>query len=243
MTSPTLSSPAESYADHVERSLRTLALVLPRFRPALTRVLGQDDLDVTLETAVRFHDLGKLTEAWQERLGHGLRLPAHATLGASHLWRVMPEPYRGPMSFAVAIHHSDRGLLGDNIEKPDVRAILDGIIAHNTGLIRWDERARTLPDALFPKEASHMTLGDLHGFARGLRTWARGGSFMEQHTRRIRAMLVHHVLKLCDIAAASERRDWEGEKSELDESNLYGGWLMVRQLTDYVASLGTEADA
>ena len=237
MTMPLLSSPNETYEEHIQRALEVFGVVFPRFQDVLARVLEKAALEDALRAAIRLHDLGKLTKTWQERVGSGRRLPAHAAIGAAYLWHHLGANLRGPISFAVAIHHSDRGLLGDNIEKPDVQAVLDHVVDSSTNSIAWDDRARLLSNDLFPNGADKMTLEDLRQFARGLRTWARGCSYIEQHKRRMQASLVHHALKLCDIAAATKRKDWEGEKKSLDEADLYGGWLMVRQIAEYVESL------
>lgn len=69
--------------------------------------------------------------------------------------------------------------------------------------------------------------------ARGLRIWAKGCALLYQHQRRIQASLAHFVLKLCDISAAEERKDYQKE----DEKDYYGGWLMVENIKDYVENI------
>jgi len=143
---------------------------------------------------VLFHDLGKLTKKWQDRVGSGNRLPSHSTLGAAYLWKTLPDGIKEPISFAVAIHHTDRGLLGDNIERPDVQAILDGIVK-NDGSIDWHEEAKkNLAEVYFPKEACDLNVSSLKEMARGLRIWAKGCGLLEQHQRRLQASLAHHIL-------------------------------------------------
>ena len=170
---------------------------------------------------ILFHDLGKLTRRWQENLRTNKELPSHAPIGAAYLWKILPEDIRKSISFAVAIHHTDRGLLGDNIERPDVQAILDGIVDYNGNII-WHDETKKLSEDYFPEDAEKLTVADLKEMARGLRIWAKGCALLDQHQRRIQASLAHHVLKLCDISAAVERKDYQKE----DEKDYYGGWLM-----------------
>jgi len=70
--------------------------------------------------------------------------------------------------------------------------------------------------------------------ARGLRVWAKGCPFLEQHQRRLQASLAHHILKLCDISAATERKEYKKK----DEQDYYGGWLMVENIKNYVDAIG-----
>jgi len=69
--------------------------------------------------------------------------------------------------------------------------------------------------------------------ARGLRIWARGCNLLEQHHRRLQAALAHHILKLCDISAALQRKEYE-RRSDQD---YFGGWLMVENIGDYIQKL------
>jgi hypothetical protein len=56
---------------------------------------------------------------------------------------------------------------------------------------------------------------------------------LEQHQRRLQASLAHHVLKLCDISAAMERKEYQKK----DEQDYYGGWLMVEEIKKYVNNI------
>jgi predicted nucleotidyltransferase len=141
----------------------------------------------------------------------------------------LPAGIKEPISFAVAIHHTDRGLLGDNIEKPDVQAILDGIV-DNSGNIRWHDEVKKLTANYFPEEVRGINIVSLKEMARGLRVWAKGCGFLEQHQRRLQASFAHHILKLCDISAAAERKEYEKK----NEQDYYGGWLMVENIKNYV---------
>lgn len=151
---------------------------------------------------------------------------SHAPIGAAYLWKILPGGIREPVSFAVAIHHTDRGLLGDNIERPDAQAILDGIVDDN-GKINWHDVAQGLSAEYFPIEAKELKIDDLREMARGLRTWSRGCGILEQHQRRLQASLVHHILKLCDVSAAIEREEYQKED----------GSLIVNEIKEYVDNI------
>ncbi len=224
----------EYYSDHIFKCKEKFEIIFPVFVFAIRRVfntsLDEDRLKECFEKMILFHDLGKLTKKWQERLKTNKKLPPHATLGAVYIWKVLREDIRHPLSFAIAIHHSDRGLLGDNIERPDVQAIINGI-ADSRGRIVWDEKVNDLNTDLFPRDVETITVNDLKEMARGLRVWAKGCGLLDQHQRRIQASLAHHILKLCDIAAATER-----ERNQTSQANKAGdgGWLMVNQINNYV---------
>jgi CRISPR-associated endonuclease Cas3-HD len=208
-------------------------IIFPHFKQVLIKVLEvkTTNLKDTFYKMIIFHDLGKLTKRWQERVGTKNRLPAHAPIGAGYLWKVLPQELKVPLCFAVAIHHSDRGLLGDNIERPDALAINDGV-ADLSGRIVFDGRAGEL-DEYYPEEII-LTVEDLRDMARGLRRWAKGCSIPKQHKRRLQASLSHHILKLCDVSSAKER-----EEFKRDKEGYWGGWLMVEKIDRYVR--GVEA--
>jgi len=230
------SAPEETYQDHILRCKEKFELIIPNLLSTVTRIFNASTKQETLADyflkMILFHDLGKLTRMWQERVGTGNRLPSHSTPGAAYLWNILPDGIKEPASFAVAIHHTDRGLLGDNIERPDVQAITDRIV-DNAGNIDWYNETFKLDDNLFPEEARNITVNDLKDMARGLRVWARGCGLLEQHQRRLQMALAHHILKLCDISAATER----GEYQKKDDQDYYGGWLMVKGIKDYVDNI------
>jgi CRISPR-associated endonuclease Cas3-HD len=241
MTYPILySAPEERYIDHINRCLEKFKLVFPIWEHPVKRIFSttkDNNMNSILEKMVVFHDLGKLTKRWQENLGTNKKLPSHAPIGAAYLYKKFtrenhPYDLKNAIVFAVAIHHTDSGLLGDNIERPDVQAIIERIV-DNDGKIKWSDETKTLDERFFPKELNELTIEDLKNMARGLRVWARSGGFLEQHKKRIQASLVHHILKLCDISAASERKEYQKEDGE----NYYGGWLMVEEIKKYVENI------
>jgi CRISPR-associated endonuclease Cas3-HD len=229
------SSPEEYYLDHILRCEEKYGLVFPIFSPSLERSFDSitpKSLEDSFSKMVLFHDIGKLTNEWQRKVVTGSKLPAHSTLGAAYLWKTLPDGIREPISFAVAIHHTDKGLLGDNIEKPDVQAILNGITDSN-GNIKWHDEVTNFEEYYFPKEVHNINVISLKEMARGLRIWAKGCPFLEQHKRRLQAALAHHILKLCDISAATERKEYQ----KRNEKDYYGGWLMVENIKNYVENI------
>uniref|UniRef100_A0A7C3J735 CRISPR-associated endonuclease Cas3 n=1 Tax=candidate division WOR-3 bacterium TaxID=2052148 RepID=A0A7C3J735_UNCW3 len=234
------SAPDEIYIDHINRCSEKFKLIFPIWEHAVKRIFSiteNNNMNSILENMVVFHDLGKLTKRWQENLDTNKKLPSHAPIGAAYLYKKFVkndtlDDLKNAIVFAVAIHHTDSGLLGDNIERPDVQAIIDGIVG-NDGKIKWSDETKTLDEKLFPEELNELTVEDLKIMARGLRTWARSGGFLEQHKKRIQASIIHHILKLCDISAASERKEYQKE----DDENYYGGWLMVEEIKNYVENI------
>jgi len=204
-----LSSPNEEYIEHIKKVKGQFEIVYPLFESSIARILPFINAQEALCKMVIFHDLGKLTKEWQDGVGKRKGLPAHAPIGAAYLYKILPEGLKEPISFAVAIHHSDKGLLGDNIERPDVQAINDGIIKYADNRIKWDERVKDLRDKYFPEKVKEISLADLKETARNLRLWSRGCGLLEQHVRRMQMSLIHHILKLCDISAASEREEYK----------------------------------
>lgn len=230
------SAPKEQYSEHILCCQEKFELIISSFFYAVTRafnaLVGEEIILDCFLKMILFHDLGKLTKRWQERVGTSNRLPSHSTLGAAYLFKFLPDDIKEPISFAVAIHHTDKGLLGDNIERPDVQAILDGIVDNN-GKMSWHDEAYKLNNNLFPEIAKDITVNDLKEMARGLRIWAIGCGILEQHQRRLQASLAHHVLKLCDISAAVGRKEYQ----KRDDEDYYGGWLMVENIKNYIDAI------
>jgi len=236
------SAPGENYLDHISRCKEKFDLIFPVFASTISRVIDTSKTQKILEDSflkmILFHDLGKITKRWQENVRTNKSLPSHSTIGACYLWKVLPEGLRESISFAVAIHHTDRGLLGDNIERPDVQAILDGIV-DNSGNIKWHEATENLDSGFFTEDAKNMTVNDLKEMAIGLRIWAKGCSLLEQHQKRMQASLAHHILKLCDISAATDRKEYQKK----DDQDYYGGWLMVEGIRMYVENVKARSNA
>lgn len=240
MSAALFSAPGELYSTHIELCKKRFDVLFPVFSITVSRIFGlrskEDRLHEFLKSMILFHDLGKLTKTWQHGLKTHKPLPAHAPIGAAYLWKILPDGIRAPLSFAVAIHHTDRGLLGDNIERPDVQAILENIV-DETGKVKWCPGAQNLGPDFFPETAQEINLDLLKDMALDLRRWARGCSLLEQHHRRLQAFLAHHILKLCDVSAAIERMEYKKD----NEKDYYGGWLMVENIKNYVEAITARA--
>ena len=234
------SAPDEIYIDHLRKCLERFNIIFSLWDFTIRRIFSiseEENMKSLLREMVIFHDLGKLTKRWQENLGTNKKLPSHAPIGAAYLYKKFrrenhPDDLKNAIVFAVAIHHTDSGLLGDNIERPDVQAIMDGIV-RNDGKIEWASGIETLSVEFFPIELNELTIEDLKNMARGLRVWARSGGFLEQHKKRIQVSLVHHILKLCDVSAATERREYQRGDAE----DYYGGWLMCANISEYIGNV------
>jgi len=235
------SAPEEYYLDHILRCKEKFEFLFPIFHSTMVRSFGVSITQQVLKDCflkmILFHDLGKLTKRWQENVGKNRGLPSHAPIGAAYLYKTFTkenilEDLKNAISFAVAIHHTDKGILGDNIERPDVQAIVGGIVGNN-GKIIWASGIENLGEEIFPRELNELMVEDLKNMARGLRVWAKGCSLLEQHQRRLQASLAHHILKLCDISAATERKEYQ----KGDDHDYYGGWLMVENIKNYVDTI------
>jgi len=247
MTHPILySAPEETYIDHINRCLEKFDFIFPIWEHTVKRIFclyTQNEIKSLLSQMINFHDIGKLTAKWQDIINQEIKenkkihKPAHASIGAAYLYKTLERvsshnDLKNAIVFAVAIHHTDSGLLGDNIERPDVQAIIEGIV-DNDGKIKWADETKTLDEKFFPKELNELTIEDLKNMARGLRIWAKSGEFLEQHKKRIQASLLHHILKLCDVSAATERREYQRE----DDEDYYGGWLMCANISEYIGNV------
>uniref|UniRef100_A0A7C1SCX7 CRISPR-associated endonuclease Cas3 n=1 Tax=candidate division WOR-3 bacterium TaxID=2052148 RepID=A0A7C1SCX7_UNCW3 len=228
----------EEYSEHITACRKKFEILYPVFRMTTVRIfdgVSEAEIETGFRQMVLLHDLGKLTAKWQEmlKMKKGQRLPPHASIGAAAVWiSLQSNPLREPLSFAVAIHHTDRGLIGDNIERPEVLAIIDGLV-NETGEVKWHQDIVQFPDEFFPNIVRRLDIGTLKDMAQGLRIWARGGGLLVQHRCRLQVALAHHILKLCDISAAQTRSDYQQAVS----MEGYGGWLMVKNISDYVDAI------
>jgi len=232
------SAPDEYYEEHIRNCEEKFEIIFPLFYYSILRLfpknLDFDTLKTTSKNIIKFHDLGKLTEKWQENLKNKKGLPPHAPVGAAYLWKSISFPdddLKFASSFAIAIHHTDKGLLGDNIEKPDVQAILSGIVKNN-GSLKWHPEVKNLNKKLYPEEAERLNISDLKNMARDLRIWSRGCDLYIQQKRRLQVAFIHHILKICDISASKEREEFKKEEEE-----NFGGWIMLKEIEEYVKRL------
>jgi hypothetical protein len=228
-TIKSLASPGETLQEHVERMLEHWGAIEPRMAPSLERLFDAAPSDLVHEV-IRCHDVGKLTSLWQRRLGDDRRPPPHAALGAAFIWAAAEwddQDARNAAAFAIAIHHVDRGLVGENIDAPATQAVMSGIV-DDAGRVRWHEYApATMREmGLDPEDLVQVDLDTMDAMARELRQWSRGGSHLSMHRNRMLASALHQCLKICDIRAASERPgDFDPTEYAWMQDILEGGLL------------------
>lgn len=222
-----LSAPREEYGVHIENSLTQWDRISNRFLPSLTRLFGADE--DTINRSVRrmlfAHDIGKLSKRWQEAItaianGKKQHTPPHAPLGAAYLleWNKMlrVDGNLGNASvFAVLVHHIDSGVSGNSLESPDAQAILEGLVRGGTEIIWHEEGNEALGslafgDSILPLKT--VTLQSLTDLSDVLRSWSKCSRLLDQHRHRMLSSSLHHILKICDWRAATEREVDDKEK-------------------------------
>ncbi|MDA8214765.1 MAG: HD domain-containing protein [Nitrospiraceae bacterium] len=222
-----LSAPSEEYQVHIENSLLQWDKISNRFLPSLSRLFetDEDSVNRSVRRMIFAHDIGKLSKRWQEAItaianGKKQHTPPHAPLGAAYLlvWSKMfgVDGNLGNASvFAVLIHHIDSGVSGNSLESPDAQAILEGLVKGGTEII-WheegDEALRSLAfgDSILPLET--VTLQSLTDLSDVLRSWSKCPRLLDQHRHRMLSSSLHHILKICDWRAATEREVDDKEK-------------------------------
>jgi hypothetical protein len=234
MVGEILSAPNESFEDHIFKVLGIWNKICDKVTLNVARLTNMrpEDVDILVRSMIVSHDVGKLTSLWQRRvrLEQGSRIP-HASLGATCLWKHLESwgDIRYAPTFAVNIHHIDRGIIGENTERPHVQLIRSGLVDYR-GKVKWADGAEETfsnvgADAgVKTLSLSEVTLLDCEKMAEGTRVWSRGVSTLERHRRRLMASSFHHVLKICDIRAAANREDLKvREHSQLVSKILEGG--------------------
>lgn len=229
------SAPGEIYENHIKFCLKAWAGFKERMLPTLARLFDTqiDEAKATVEMMIVCHDVGKLSARWQdyillpkEKRGKG---PPHATLGAPYVL-YFDETNKHDLYYATALailmHHTDSGLAQGNLEHPAEDAINRRLVEYGTEKIRWAERAEesfrrsvgfsSLTEKL-PELTEAITLGSLENMAKDLRQWARCPREIDRHRRRLQALALHHILKVCDWRAASQRPQQEPDEDEEGE--------------------------
>ncbi len=220
-----LSASDEAYEKHLDRVMKEWNLLKSRFESIVKRTIGIPnwDWEQAVKKMLLYHDLGKLTERWQnwqKMIKDRKKTPPHSQIGAAYLFKTLPEGIRQPISFAVLIHHTDVGIVSDALERPDV-LLVQNWVCDFSGRIIWCEQLNDIPqNDLFPADLRQLTLQDTTSMARELRLWARGENILTLHQRRLQASVFHHILRLCDVRAASQR----------NENQVH--WVFVQKLVE-----------
>lgn len=229
-----LSAPREEYQVHIKNSLSQWDSISNRFLPSLSRLFKTDE--VTLNQAIKrmifSHDIGKLTKRWQEVIniiaaGKKKHTPPHASLGAAYLleWNKnngIDNDLGNAAVFAILIHHIDSGVSGNNLESPDAQIILEGLVKGGDEIL-WHEDGNKALDSLRFGDSilplGDITLKSLTDLSDVLREWSKCPKLLDQHRHRLLGSRLHHILKICDWRAATER-DAEDKEKEVRRSVL-----------------------
>lgn len=222
-----LSAPREEYQVHIKNSLLQWERISNRFLPALSRLFKRDDgtLNQSIKRMIFSHDIGKLTKRWQEVIsiiatGKKMHTPPHASLGAAYLleWNKnngIDNDIVNAAVFAILIHHIDSGVSGSNLESPDAQIILEGLVRGGDEIL-WHEdgdkilASLTFGDSILPLKS--ITLESLTDLSDALRLWSKCPRLLDQHRHRLLSSSLHHILKICDWRAATEREADDKEK-------------------------------
>lgn len=222
-----LSAPKEEYYVHITNSLSQWDKISSRFLSTLSRLFDADEdtVNQSVKRMIFSHDIGKLTKRWQEVIsiianGKKMHTPPHASLGAAYLMEWNKK--RGANSnignasvFAVLIHHIDSGVSGNNLESPDAQVILEGLVQGGNKII-WHENGDHVlsmlkfSDDILPLK--NITLQSLTDLSDALRLWSKCSRLLDQHKHRLLTSSLHHILKICDWRAATERESDDKEK-------------------------------
>lgn len=229
-----LSAPKEEYQTHIKNSLSQWDKLSDRFMLTLGRLFNDNEetINQTVRRMIFSHDIGKLSKRWQEVIniianGKRMHTPPHASLGAAYLleWNKnigINGDLANASVFAVLIHHIDSGISGNNLESPDAQAILEGLVQGGDNII-WHEDGDHLlsslgfSDSILPLKS--ITLQSLTNLSDVLRLWSKCPRLLDQHSHRLLGSSLHHILKICDWRAATER-DVDDKEKEVRRSVL-----------------------
>lgn len=222
-----LSAPREEYKVHIENSLLQWDKISNRFLPSLSRLFetDEDSVNRSARRMIFAHDIGKLSKRWQEAItaianGKKQHTPPHAPLGAAYLleWSKMfgVDGNIGNASvFAVLIHHIDSGVSGNSLESPDAQAILEGLVRGGDEILWHEDGDKVLTSFIFGNSIlplNSITLKSLTDLSDVLRSWSKCPRLLDQHRHRLLSSSLHHILKICDWRAATERESDDKEK-------------------------------
>ncbi len=222
-----LSAPNEEYQAHIGNCLSQWDKISNRFLPTLSRLFetNGDTVNESIRRMIFSHDVGKLSKRWQEVIsiiasGKRIPTPPHASLGAAYLleWSKklgIDNNLNRAAVFAVLIHHVDSGISGNNLESPEAQIILEGLVKGGDEILWHKDGDKVLAslscdNAIIPLKT--VTLRSLTDLSDVLRLWSKCPRLLEQHKHRLLSSSLHHVLKICDWRAATEREVGDKER-------------------------------
>jgi len=221
-----LSAPKEEYHVHITKSLSQWDKISNRFLSTLSRLFDADEdtVNQSVKRMIFSHDIGKLTKRWQEVIsiivnGKKMHTPPHASLGAAYLleWNKkngINNDLVNASVFAILIHHIDSGVSGSNLESPDAQMILEGLVREGDEINWHEEGDKVLSTFMFDGilPLNSITLKSLTNLSDALRSWSKCPRLLDQHKHRLLSSSLHHILKICDWRAATEREVDDKEK-------------------------------
>ena len=239
-----LSAPKEEYQTHIGNSLSQWDKISNRFLPSLTRLFDMSEvvIDQGIRRMIFSHDVGKLTERWQKIMSDiadgkkAIPRPPHSSLGAAYLleWnknQAINDNLGKASIFAVLIHHIDSGIANESLETPDSQ-IIQKLFIQGGDNIPWhkdgDSVLKTINFNESAIELKKVTLNSMVELSDTLREWAKCSKPLDQHKHRLLSSSLHHILKICDWRAATEREADDKEKEvrkSILEVLLNGGIL------------------
>lgn len=244
-----LSAPKEEYQTHIENSLSQWDKISSRFLPSLTRLFEEKNhimSEVVINQGIRrmifSHDVGKLTERWQKIMSDiadgkkAIPRPPHSSLGAAYLleWNKnqgINDNLGKASIFAVLIHHIDSGIANESLETPDSQ-IIQKLFIQGGNKIPWHKDGNGVLESIMFNDSiidiEMVTLNSLMELSDTLREWCKCPKPLDQHKHRLLSSSLHHILKICDWRAATEREAGDKEKEvrkSILEVLLNGGIL------------------
>jgi CRISPR-associated endonuclease Cas3-HD len=227
-----LSAPKEGYQTHIVNSLSEWEKISNRFLPSLSRIFNgnENTVNQAIRRMIFSHDIGKLTKSWQAAIVNGKKGPPHSALSAAYLfqWNKKLEKNNNignSCVFAVLIHHIDSAVANENLESPDSQTVRKFFLTGGN-MVPWhiksDETISTIATGLSIGgviSVEEVTIKVLTELSDTLRLWSKCPRLLDQHKHRLLASSVHHILKICDWRAATEREVADEEK-EVNRSVL-----------------------
>jgi CRISPR-associated endonuclease Cas3-HD len=220
-----LSAPKEEYQTHIINSLSQWEKISNRFLPSLSRIFSGNEnaVNQAIRRMIFSHDIGKLTKSWQAAIASGKKGPPHSALSAAYLfqWNKKLEKdinIGNACIFAVLIHHIDSAIAGENLESPDAQTVRRFFLTGGN-VVPWDARSDETINTTATRlsicgviSVGEITVEVLTELSDTLRLWSKCPGLLDQHKHRLLASSVHHILKVCDWRAATEREVTDKEK-------------------------------
>lgn len=220
-----LSAPNEEYQVHIVNSLSQWGKISNRFLRSLSRIFNENEniVNQAVRRMIFSHDIGKLTKNWQAAIANGKKGPPHSALSAGYLfqWNKKLEKNNNignACIFAILIHHIDSAIADENLESPDAQTVRRFFLTGGN-MIPWHAKSNENINAIATGFSTggiigveEVTIEVLTELSNTLRLWSKCPRPLDQHKHRLLASSLHHILKICDWRAATERETDNKEK-------------------------------